>query len=176
MIPPPKPSRSSRTVLIVLSVVGVLLLICCGGASYFGLSCYRQVAKVDDEADRFASATMLAVAKPWDSGKLWDLSDADLTATLTRQQHDKLVDYYASRLGNLQSVGPFSASSTRWTTLNGSDVLIIRTSATGHFQMGDGHITLTVIRRGSTWRIDGIRIVSPLLNDNGTPSPSPRAS
>ena len=161
----PRAVRSWRRKLLA-AVIIVLLL---STASCVG--CLVIGARAAKEGAPYVSATIRAVAQPWDSEALIIRSSPELLDKMPGDKLRTFVAFARTRLGDLKECTPIqqgqwlSNASTRgfavWATY----------FADCEFEKAPGRVTMQVVRRHGQWKVFGFFLNSDALMSDPSPSP-----
>jgi hypothetical protein len=150
--------KGRTIVLLVLAAcagVGVVTLGCCGGLLYWGYT----------QADASISPQVDELFARMEDGTFADTYETDTTEAFrnqtTREQYADIGNAVKNRLGPLKSksmrsynVRQFNAQST------------IDATYAAKFAHGDGTIVVRYAQDGDQWKIEGLRVNSPLFEQD----------
>lgn len=152
-----------KTVWIVLGILAVLGLACCGGVLLFGKGIFNAVASANDDADRYSKQVFERVAAEWDVAVLSAEGSPEFKEQVPQEDLKKMFELLKSKLGKFKSVGEFSATNTQAKTTNGDSMIVVTTNASAIFEKAPGQVTMEVIKRGETWKVLSFEVKSDAL-------------
>jgi hypothetical protein len=154
----PLATMKSRTIILIVVAacvgVGVATIGCCGGLLYWG---YKQ-------ADASISPQVDELFARMEDGTFADTYDTETTAAFrsqtTREQYADIGSAVKNRLGPLQSksMRSYNAQFNARPTIDATYA--------GKFAHGDGTIVVRYAQDGSQWKIEGLRVNSPLFTQD----------
>jgi hypothetical protein len=153
---PPVRRRRVHWLIWVLALLSTGSLASCVG-------CFVVGSRAADEGRDFAHATIRAVTRPWDNRELLARADSSLLDEVPAEKLGKMIDFVGGRLGSMTRCQP--VQNGQWRTFAGtSGFFVVSTHyADCSFEKGPARITLGLIRRGGTWRVQSINFNSDLL-------------
>ncbi|RYG23118.1 hypothetical protein EON82_15010 [bacterium] len=160
MTPQPPKSNGSRTILIVLGVVFVSILLCCGGCGIIGLFGYQKGKAADAEAKAFAQSALPA-GKTISRASLEPFLASTWSNNVPKDGEAKVFTNIAKKLGPLKSIGEFTTSRFYFGSQNGQPAgTRLTLSAPVEFAKADGTITLKVAKIDEKWGIESLHVDS----------------
>ncbi|HRJ25906.1 MAG TPA: hypothetical protein PLO61_00175 [Fimbriimonadaceae bacterium] len=132
-------------------VVGAVVVVCgaCGVGGYF---LYTQGKGAWDEAKKYGDESLVAIAKPWNARALIERAAPELI----RQNPDGTLEQVVKQLQVLGPMKSFTSSITAFhakSTTEAGTYLEAKYQADAVFEKGPGRITMTLIKRGESWKI-----------------------
>lgn len=162
-----------KTVAIVLSVIGVLVLAVCGGLFFFGRSLFQSAVATDAEGKKFATEVARAVGTNWDSEVLHARGSKRYQQSAPKDKIAEVLALCKERLGPLKSIGEFTTTSINTNTdaATGSRTTLA-INAPAQFEKGSGRLEITVAKEGDKWGVDLFSVRSDLLTAAPAAKPS----
>lgn len=95
-------------------------------------------------------------SQPWDAEAVVQRATPEFLSNMPKEKVATFVSFLASRLGPLKRPSPFQDSS--WRSFVGTQGFIVTTVqfADCEFEKASARITLTLVRQGGVWRINGL--------------------
>jgi len=152
-----------KTVWIVLGILAVLGLACCGGVFLFGKGIFSAVANTNDDADRYSKQVFEKVAADWDVALLTGEGSPEFKEQVSQEALKNMFELLKTKLGKFKSVGEFIATNTQAKTNNGDSMIVVTTHASAVFEKAPGDVTMEVIKRGGTWKVLSFEVKSEAL-------------
>ncbi|MCB0825218.1 MAG: hypothetical protein KDC26_03435 [Armatimonadetes bacterium] len=138
-------------------VLGVLLLLCCGGGIFMMSQVTDAMDKRATEAKEFGDAATVQILKGWDAEVLSDLATKRYRDSFTVEQFQKSLD------GNKKALGAFSTGSGQAKVIKADkdgDKKVLKMEYTNRasFENGRGKVVMHLLVEDKTWKIDLFRI------------------
>ena len=147
--------------LIVLGVVGLCVVCCCGGAGLLGFLGFKRGQRVDVAAKGFARRALLAGGKDW----RFDSFRPYLSSTWKPSASDAATfSGYERKLGSIESLGAFTTTGFFYGSQNGQPSgARVSMTVPAKFAKADGTIEIRAVRIDRRWGIEHLKIDSPAL-------------
>jgi hypothetical protein len=137
-----------KAVWITCSVLCVCALICSGVLFLAGRSLLHTTIETNSSADEYALKTVNAIGKSWDARELISQLDSSAEPGLA----DRVVAQ-GKALGPLTWLGPFTATNTSISDVNGLKTTSVTVNAAGTFKNGSANVRLKLDDTGGGWKI-----------------------
>ena len=154
----PTPPRRTWLRAFLWSALAVALLTL---GSFAGCMVAGSRAQVEGEA--FVRDFAPRAMQPWRAAAFSKAAGPQLLAGMAPGQFEKLIRFFAGRLGPLKTVrsvqnGPFNVSA-------GTQGFQVRTSheMSGEFEKGPAMVHWLLLRQDGKWKVEGVRVNSDLL-------------
>ena len=144
--------------LIVLGSI-FLALILLGGIG-IAFTAIRGTA-LDKESKAYADSAIRAIVSTWSEKELLDRASPELKKAVTIDQLDRFFLAYYNTLGGLQKCEPAQGQATMSLTSQTGRMTTGQYMAKTTFEKGEATITLTLIKHGGGWQIEGFYVDSP---------------
>jgi hypothetical protein len=111
----------------------------------------------------YADDVLPRISQPWDAEAVVQRATPEFLSNMPKEKVATFVSFLASRLGTLKHPSPFQDSS--WRSVVGTQGFIVTTVqfADCEFEKASARITLTLVRQGGVWRINGLHANADVL-------------
>jgi hypothetical protein len=120
-------------------------------------------ARASTEGADYASASLIAIAKPWSSKELIERASPQLLKVSPPAKLEAFIGFINARLGSLKTPGALQTGP--WQVFAGTQGLQVTTThfADCEFEKGPGRVSFQLVRRRGVWAIEGFHVNADAL-------------
>lgn len=132
-------------------VLAALVVACAVATALFFPQAFGGLIPYKSEGAKYATESLIAIAKPWDFTEMWLHGDAEFKGQASIADMKTAIESYREELGSLTSPGDMRTVSSSAEKKGDETIFKENVHSEASFEKGVAGVDMLVVKTGDTW-------------------------